>query len=238
MPPSRLESLCDDLQSVALARLGSVPAYGIFRPGREALANRVVTVVYHQDRPVAFSTVMYCPLLLNGSFNPLYQLGLVVSDSRSRSLLYPLYFIPLTYILAIRGFQSYRVGSLSTVPKVIGMFADNLADVYPHYSRPGRPPRGAVETASVLLRDFGSELAACSRSEFDPARFTISHGYEGASAVLRRSFADQPKYDVPECNAFCQRILDYERGDDLFQLGRVHLGLFLWTVLIRLARNL
>lgn len=235
LPTPQLEALRADLRSVALTRLGATPAYGVFGAGRRALSNRLITVIYRNGTPAAFGTVIYCPLRTERGREPFYQLGLVISTNADRSLLYPLYFFPLAYLLVLHGFREYRFGSATMIPLVVGLIADNLADVFPHYARRSRPPARVLAIARALVRDFGPEFATSERSVFDESSFTISHCYEGPSAVLRRDFERQPKYYVAACNDFCRRVIDYRRGDDLLQIGRVHLGLFLRTVLTRLG---
>ena len=59
---------------------------------------------------------------------------------------------------------------------------------------------------------------------FDEARFVITNAYTGGSDALKKSFDVAPKHRDEKYNAFCARELDYERGDDLLQIGRVDLA--------------
>jgi hypothetical protein len=59
---------------------------------------------------------------------------------------------------------------------------------------------------------------------FDEARFVITNAYTGGSDALKKTFAAAPKHRDEQYNAFCSRELDYARGDDVLQLGRIDLA--------------
>jgi hypothetical protein len=59
---------------------------------------------------------------------------------------------------------------------------------------------------------------------FDDARFVITDAYTGGSDALKKSFDVAPKHRDEQYNAFCARELDYARGDDVLQLGRIDLA--------------
>ena len=59
---------------------------------------------------------------------------------------------------------------------------------------------------------------------FDEARFVIADAYTGGSDALKKSFDVAPKHRDEQYNAFCARELDYARGDDLLQVGRIDLA--------------
>jgi hypothetical protein len=58
---------------------------------------------------------------------------------------------------------------------------------------------------------------------FDEARFVITNAYTGGSDALKKTFETAPKHRDEQYNAFCARELDYVRGDDILQLGRIDL---------------
>jgi hypothetical protein len=59
---------------------------------------------------------------------------------------------------------------------------------------------------------------------FDEARFVITNAYTGGSDALKKTFEAAPKHRDEQYNAFCARELDYARGDDVLQLGRIDLA--------------
>ncbi|HTW92071.1 MAG TPA: hypothetical protein VMH22_10225 [bacterium] len=229
MAGSELDRLREDVRAVALARLGTVPEYGVFLPGRAPWCNRVVTCLYDRDgRAIAFSTVMAYALPVDGRVHQVFQLGLVVSDGRSRqSTIGSVYFWPLAYILALRGFRQYWVASATMIPNIVGIFADAFVDVFPHYRRRRRPSPAVLAIARLLVSRHGAEFAAGPESRFDEETFAVSDGYIAAAAPLHKTWDQVAKHADPRCNELCRRVLDYQRGDDLLQIGRVNLGLLL-----------
>jgi len=59
---------------------------------------------------------------------------------------------------------------------------------------------------------------------FDESRFVITDAYTGGSDALKKSFDEAPKHRDPQYSEFCARELNYERGDDLLQIGRIDLA--------------
>ena len=59
---------------------------------------------------------------------------------------------------------------------------------------------------------------------FDEARFVITNAYTGGSDALKKTFESAPKHRKPEYNLFCERELDYQRGDDFLQIARIDLA--------------
>ena len=55
-------------------------------------------------------------------------------------------------------------------------------------------------------------------------RFVITNAYTGGSDALKKTFEAAPKHRDEQYNAFCARELDYARGDDVLQLGRIDLA--------------
>jgi hypothetical protein len=59
---------------------------------------------------------------------------------------------------------------------------------------------------------------------FDEQRFVITDAYTGGSDALKKTYDAAPKHRDEQYNLFCARALDYGRGDDLLQLGRIDLA--------------
>ena len=229
MSDYELDDIRSDIAAVTMARLGALPGYGIYLPRRTPYRNRIITLVHAPDRsPVAFSTVMYYSVAVEGRVYPVFQLGLVVAARRSpRRFVGPAYFYPLAWLLALRGFRQYWVASASMIPNLVGVFADGFVDVFPHY-RVGRPPSPIARAiARRLVQDHGDEFGAGPDSRLDESTFAVSNCYVGPAAPLRKTWDEVAKHPDPRCNELCRRTLDYQRGDDLLQIGRVNLALLL-----------
>ena len=59
---------------------------------------------------------------------------------------------------------------------------------------------------------------------FDEARFVITDAYTGGSDALKKTFEEAPKHRDAKYADFCARELDYDRGDDVLQIGRIDLA--------------
>jgi hypothetical protein len=239
MTEPELDRLREDVRSITLARLGALPAYGVFLPGRDAWRNRIVTCLYARDRtPTAFSTVVSYPLALGGRVHDVYQLGLVVANNRSAErTIVPLYSYPLAYILALRGFREYWIAQTSMIPNLIGFVTDTFVDIFPNYHR-RRPPAPRVrDIARLLVCEHADEFGAGPDSRLNEETFAVSRCYDGAAELLRKSWDDVAKHRDPRCNELCRRTLDYNRGDDLLLIGRVNLAMLLRRTVGRVVKH-
>ena len=61
-------------------------------------------------------------------------------------------------------------------------------------------------------------------ARFDEDRFVIEDAYTGGSDDLKKTWDAAPKHRDDSYNAFCAAMLDYDRGDDVLQLGRMDLA--------------
>lgn len=239
MKERELDRLREDVKSITIARLGALPSYGLFLPGREAWSNRIVTCLYARDRtPVAFSTIVFYALAFEGRVHHVFQLGLVVNSGRSaQRTISTVYSYPLAYMLALRGFRQYWIAQVSMIPHLIGFVADTFVDVFPHYRYRRAPTRTVRDIARLLVSEHGYEFGTEPESRLDEATFVVSHGYDGAAELLRKSWDDVAKHRDRRCNELCRRALDYERGDDLMLVGRVNLAMLLRRTVGQIIRR-
>jgi hypothetical protein len=56
---------------------------------------------------------------------------------------------------------------------------------------------------------------------FDEERFVITNAYTGGSDGLKKTFDAATKHRDETYNSFCAQQLDYERGDDVLQIGQM-----------------
>jgi hypothetical protein len=73
------------------------------------------------------------------------------------------------------------------------------------------------------MRQHRGVFGVSEQAGFDEARFVITDSYTGGSDALKKPFDAAPKHRDEQINAFCARELDYARGDDLLQIGRIDL---------------
>jgi hypothetical protein len=113
------------------------------------------------------------------------------------------------------------VSNVTQVPSIIGRVADTFSDVYPRPGASCRPPADHVILASQIMRHHRTAFGVGKEAIFDETRFVIQNAYTGGSNNLKKTFAAVQKHRNDAYNEFCARELDYARGDDFLQIGRV-----------------
>ena len=81
-----------------------------------------------------------------------------------------------------------------------------------------------LQLARGIMRAHRAVFGVGDEAGFDEARFVITDAYTGGSDALKKTFEAAPKHRDEQYNAFCARELDYARGDDVLQLGRIDLA--------------
>jgi hypothetical protein len=226
---AELEHLVSQLRIVAGKTLpaGSL-VYGIFSGERERLSRAIVTLICEEasGRPIAFNALSVMPVELDGEPIEVTHLGLVMIDPdvQGQGLSWVLYGLT-TLVLFMRGGLRLRwISNVTQVPAVCGMVSDTFSDVFPSAHAGARQSFAHLQLARGIMRQHRSVFGVGEDAGFDEARFVITDAYTGGSDALKKSFDVAPKHRDERTNAFCARELDYARGDDLLQIGRIDLA--------------
>lgn len=201
--------------------------YGIFSGERERLSRAIVTVISEEasGRPVAFNALSVMPVELDGQPTEVTHLGLVMVDPevQGQGLSWVLYGLT-TLVLFIRGGLRQRwISNVTQVPAVCGMVCETFSDVFPS-PQGTRASFAHLQLARDIMRRHRAVFGVGGEAGFDEARFVITDAYTGGSDALKKSFDVAPKHRDERYNVFCARELDYARGDDLLQVGRIDLA--------------
>lgn len=224
-----LERLVAQLRVVAGKTLASGDlTYGIFSGERERLARAIVTVISEEasGRPVAFNALSVMPVELDGQPTDVTHLGLVMVDPevQGQGLSWVLYGLT-TLVLFIRGGLRQRwISNVTQVPAVCGMVCETFSDIFPSPQGSSRASYAHLQLARDIMRRHRAVFGVGGEAGFDEVRFVITDAYTGGSDALKKSFDVAPKHRDERYNAFCARELDYARGDDLLQIGRIDLA--------------
>jgi hypothetical protein len=226
---SELEQLVSQLRIVAGKTLpvGSL-TYGIFSGERERLSRAVVTLICEEasGRPIAFNALSVMPVELDGEAIEVTHLGLVMVDPdvQRQGLSWVLYGLTTLVLFMRGGLRPKWISNVTQVPAVCGMVSDTFSDVFPS-PRPGaRQSFTHLQLARGIMRQHRSVFGVSEEAGFNEARFVITDAYTGGSDALKKSFDAAAKHRDEQTNAFCARELDYARGDDLLQIGRIDLA--------------
>lgn len=223
-----LDRLMDACRTVVSACLGGRRLdYGLFAPDGAAWGRSVVTLVRRtrDDVPVAFNAMPLLPVRRGGQAAEVLHLGLVMVDpaERGAGLSWILYGLTCFALFVRGGLRPLWISSVTQVPAVVGMVAETFDDVYPG-------PQGT--SASFAHRHLAHQIMASERGAFGvgadavfvPETHVIANAYTGGSDNLKKSFSAAAKHRDERYNRFCAALLDYHRGDDLLQIGRLDLS--------------
>jgi len=224
-----LEGLVSQLRLVAGKTLpaGSL-TYGIFSGERERLVRAVVTLIYEEatGRPIAFNALSLMDVELDGEREQVTHLGLVMVDPevQGQGLSWVLYGLTTLVLFARDGFRPKWISNVTQVPAVFGMVCETFADVFPSPQPSARQSFAHLQLARGIMRLHRAVFGVGDEAGFDEERFVITDAYTGGSDALKKTFDIAPKHRHGQYNAFCARELDYARGDDVLQLGRIDLA--------------
>jgi len=229
LPEAELEALVAQLRIVAAKTLPAQDlTYGIFSGEREKLSRAVVTLISEEatGRPIAFNALAVMPVDLDGEPAEVTHLGLVMvdPDERGQGLSWVLYGLTALVLFARDGLRPKWISNVTQVPAVVGMVCETFSDVFPSPHSGARQSFAHLQLARGIMRRHRAVFGVGGDAGFDEARFVITDAYTGGSDALKKTFESAPKHRDPQYEAFCARELDYSRGDDILQLGRIDLA--------------
>ena len=202
--------------------------YGIFSDERERLSRAVVTLICEEasGRPIAFNALSLMPVELDGEAIEVTHLGLVMVDPdvQGQGLSWVLYGLTTLVLFMRGGLRPKWISNVSQVPAVVGMVSETFSDVFPSPHPGSRQSFAHLQLARGIMAHHRAVFGVGDEAGFDEARFVITDAYTGGSDALKKSFDSAPKHRDPQYEAFCARELDYTRGDDILQLGRIDLA--------------
>ncbi len=224
-----LAALVADLRTIAGKTLPAGElTYGIFSGAREPLARAIITVVSEEagGRPIAFNALAVMQVERDGDSQQVIHLGLVMVDpeARGKGLSGVLYGLTTLLLFVRDGLRPKWISNVTQVPAVAGMVCETFSDVYPSPLPQARQGFAHLQLARGIMRAHRAVFGVGDEAGFDEQRFVITNAYTGGSDALKKTYDDAPKHRDAVYNGFCARELDYTRGDDLLQLGRIDLA--------------
>lgn len=226
---AELDELVAQLRTVAGKTLpaGSL-TYGIFSGERERLSRAIVTLISEEatGHPIAFNALAVMDVELDGEPAEVTHLGLVMvdPDAQGRGLSWVLYGLTTLVLFMRDGLRPRWISNVTQVPAVCGMVSETFSEVFPSPDPTARRSFAHLQLARDIMQKHRSVFGVGEEAGFDETRFVITDAYTGGSDALKKSFDAAPKHRDEKYNEFCARELDYHRGDDLLQIGRVDLA--------------
>jgi len=229
LPQHQLDELVSQLRSVAAKTLpvGAL-TYGIFSGERTRLARAIVTLIADEatGEPIAFHALSTMNIELDGEPVEVTHLGLVMIDpqAQGKGLSWVLYGLTTLVLFARDGLRPRWISNVTQVPAVVGMVSETFSHVFPSPRDGAHQSFSHLQLARGIMRDHRTVFGVGHEAGFDETRFVITNAYTGGSDALKKSFDAAPKHRDELFNAFCANALDYDRGDDILQIGRVDLA--------------
>jgi hypothetical protein len=223
------EKLVDDIKTVAGRTLSKGALdYGIFKADGKQLSQAILTILYDRDgaRPIAFNALAVMSVVMHGRPTSVIHLGLVMIDPeiRGQGISWVLYGLTCLILFVRNQFRPIWLSNVTQVPAIVGMVAETFSEVFPSPDPKARRSFEHLLIARQIMARHRSVFGVGKEAGFDEARFVISDAYTGGSDSLKKTLAAAPKHRHEQFNEFCARELDYERGDDLLQIGRIDLA--------------
>ncbi|MDX8351394.1 hypothetical protein [Cognatiyoonia sp. IB215182] len=227
MKPEALQALADALRQIATQTLeaGSL-TYGVFSGDKASMETVIITLVSRQDgTPVAFNALAVMDVDTAPHATEVLHLGLVMvaPEERSKNLSWVLYGLTCFLIFVRRQFRPIWISNVTQVPAVVGMVSEMFSDVWPRPAG-GRRTLNHLLLAREIMADHRHVFGVGNDADFDETRFVITDAYTGGSNDLKKSWDQAPKHRDDRYNAYCADMLDYDRGDDVLQLGQMDLA--------------
>jgi hypothetical protein len=224
-----LDELVSQLRTVAGKTLPAGDlTYGIFSGDRERLSRAIVTLISEEatGRPIAFNALSVMEVELDGEPVEVTHLGLVMvdPDERGQGLSWVLYGLTALVLFVRDGLRPKWISNVTQVPSVVGMVSQTFSDVFPSPHPDSRQSFAHLQLARGIMSRHRAVFGVGEDAGFDEARFIITNAYTGGSDALKKTFEAAPKHRDEQYNAWCARELDYVRGDDVLQLGRIDLA--------------
>lgn len=228
----QLSQWVEDLRKVAQAGQEGkeLPEYGVLLGTRAELAQRVIVMVYdtqhERPKPVGFNALTFFDIPVGARVESVLHLGLTFIDPAYQRQGLPglLYGLAAFLLLFKNRLQGYWISNVTQVPAVVGLVSDNYADVFPHYAGRTRQTWMHLVLARAIMRSHRAAFGVADDAPFEPSLQIIRDAYTGGSDHLKKRWEDAPKHRNVLVNQFCQQQLDYQRGDDVLQLGRCTVG--------------
>ena len=229
MPEEAVQALVDDIRIVAARTLPSGPLdYGVFKADGKQLSRAILTVLYDEasGRPVAFNALAVLDVAMHGRPTAIIHLGLVMIDPsvRGQGLSWILYGLTCLILFVRNQFRPLWLSNVTQVPAVVGMVSETFSEVFPSPDPSARCSFEHLLLARQIMAKHRGAFGVGEEAGFDEAHFVITNAYTGGSDSLKKTLATAPKHRHEQFNEFCARRLDYERGDDLLQIGRIDLA--------------
>jgi len=213
-----LKSALDHVNQISARPL----RYGIFDPSngleatRDFLSSANLCLMHLDGEPVG----LFNNVILQRSSPTAIHAGLIMIARNTGVDLMRTSAIYMT-ILQRRKYGSYYYTNISAIPFSIGVFCDVFRRAWPSYRSPMARPPGPdhLRMLDLLYKEYVQRYFPGDGVAIDRKRFVLRSPVDqmGFEPDIRKL----PRHPKLQANLFCMFWLDYSRGEDLIQIGKV-----------------
>ena len=226
MSEKDLDQWIEHARKIAATSTSEDLEYGIIQGDREHLKNVIVTMVFDKksNRAIAFNCLVYMDIEIKGKVEKVIHLGLVMVDPNFRASGFSWVLYGLTSILLFfrNQLQPIWVTNVTQVPAVFGAVCSSYSNSYPDVDG-SKKTFDHIQIAHTMMAKYRGYFGVGVDAYFDDRKFIICNSYTGGSDGLKKTFDQATKHRKSKYNDFCEQYLDYERGDDILQIGQLNL---------------
>jgi hypothetical protein len=227
MTDDAMNMLYFQLLNIAWDAIDTLPRYGFFTQKREAFANRIFAVVHDKvsQQAVGFTAMVYLPFQQTEKITPIIHLGLTMIRRayRGHRLQTPLFKKIFLLAMLNQRCLSFIMTNIAASPAGIGATSDYFVDVYPNYKGTVSKTFFHENVAQQILANYREEFGCSRLAVFDPENFVVRGSNQAEGGGAAEFIKDDPvsRYRVDACNEFCRNHLNFQSGDEMFQVGKV-----------------
>lgn len=219
----QLERLVGELREVAGECFDELPDYQCLRGTREELSDKVITVARRSDGAAAgFCSAVLLPVEHVGE---VFHLGLtcVRKADRGAGLTHQLTSrVLIQYLLRYKPVGRLWVSNVACVLSSLGNVALHFEDVWPSPWVEAPACSEYYMIAEAIDRRYRDKIFVTASAQFDWRAFVFRGSVK--NTVFAKEAGDvRFHHRRPEINAYYQAMLDFRRGDEVLQIGRVSL---------------
>lgn len=191
--------------------------YGIFDPKNQEsfYKNSMICIMELNGEPAGF----FYNVIMEGEFKIVHQGLVLISKNVGENLLYYPYVQSNRLIWEQIG--DFYISNISSVPSIIGQVSTTYDQVWPSpYLNLDRPEdKNYIVVCEVLFKNYVKKFFPFPEEiSLNKKRFVISSKVKEMGFDSNfRNLSRHPKLEV---NLFCQFWIDYEKSEDIIQVGR------------------
>lgn len=195
--------------------------YGALNPNisievfREFLCSTNICLIFDKTEPIG----LFYNILIQDSPFPVIHAGLVLIGKNKGIDLISVPYAYLTYF-QWKKYGAYYYTNMSSTPSIVGTFGYLYKDVWPSaYCNQLKPPNKEYTAVLEMVYQKYVEKYFPGENKLDKKRFVVQS--QSKEMGFETDFRKLPRYSKQEVNLFCTYWLNYAKGEDLLQVGKV-----------------